>query len=146
MRLDANKGPYCFVPQNPRFQDYGFHSELYYVYSAEWRGRELLRIADAEPEFALVAKCLLSMGLFDDCAEMLIWRSFYNGLGKNNSERKATRQIVDAIDHEENPEIIYKELYFSFVLPIVAAVDMEQIELANCMYAKRMIQLERNWF
>ena len=94
-------------------------------------------------------ECVNVMGLYYDCAEIQIWRAFCDEMLSDSEVMQYYREImpklVRAIGSGMDKDMVFKELYFSFVIPVVMAMDAGQEEVAFRIYLERITQIEKAW-
>ncbi len=145
--LHEEDAVFCYRPINRWQWGHYIHSSLYYEYHEDHRKEMLRSQAECEPELALVIACSGEMGLFGDCAEVCIWRAVCELLPKEMLQylRKRmpelTKRILDSADSKD----ILRELYFSMVIPVVVAMDAQEMQLAIKLFERSMEKLERTY-
>ena len=121
------------------------HSGLYQGYHCDMRQERLDELARQEPELAFVLACVGEMGLFEDCAEVCIWREICK-LQPNEllqHHRDILPGIVESIRARADGKEKLREMYFSKILPVVVAMDAGEIKIACCVYGKLVEELEK---
>ncbi|MBE5775642.1 MAG: hypothetical protein E7337_17265 [Clostridiales bacterium] len=121
------------------------HSGLYYKYHGETRKDRLNHLARQEPELEFVIACVYEMGLFEDCAELWIWREVCADLPKElrRQHRNSMPGFVRNIRQRSDAARIFKELYFSDVFPVAAAMDAGETEIACALYVQTVEKLKK---
>jgi len=134
--------PFSYRPQGVGLWCGRGHGALYYNYHADDRAKRLNTLAQREPELAIAVECVKAMGLFDDCAEMCILRTFRNDFTEKDIRyyRENAPRIALALSGRNE---YLKELYFSLILPIVAAIDAGETEIACRIARAGMARLEK---
>ena len=151
MRLDGRD---CFGEETEIFSYkpqlcasmYGIrHSGLYYHYHEDDRKKRLDDLARKEPELAFVLACAGEAGLFEDCAEVGIWRAvcMRQPVEILNRHRNIMPGIVRKIRACPDGKEMLKEMYFSKILPVAAAMDAGETKIARCLYVQTVEELKK---
>ena len=131
MRLDGVEERFCYKPAGFAI-GYGLrHSGLYQQYHDDMRAQRSEALISEEPTLALAAACAEAMGLFEDCAEVCIWREVCGKLPeKLLIEYRNIIPGIAAHIRAHGGELL-KEMYFSKIIPVVVAMDAGEMEIAG---------------
>lgn len=102
--------------------------------------------------FITTAVCS-SLGKGDDCEELNALRLFRDSWLANTPEGQAKIQeyylfapiIVQAIEHAENKQDVYKDIWQSHITPCLQSIEKNEYEKCAGQYEAMILQLERDW-
>lgn len=101
----------------------------------------------------LTTACVNTKNLPDDCRELTVLRSFRDGYLVNQPDGKAEVQeyyrtapkIVEIIDHQNNRDEIYEDLYSNVIVPCVKLIEQGNNTEAHDKYKKMVKDLEKKF-
>lgn len=116
-------------------------------FDVDVQARALLRPEYEEPALTLAVACVESLEHCAEGPEIVRWRALFTRMqaGELVRLRKSMPEIAERIALEPDGELIFEQLYFSLVLPVAAAVDAENWELARQIFEGTIRRLERRW-
>ena len=102
---------------------------------------------------SLTTACVNTKNLPDDCRELTVLRSFRDGYLVNQPDGKAEVQeyyrtapkIVEIIDHQNNRDEIYEDLYSNVIVPCVKLIEQGNNTEAHDKYKKMVKDLEKKF-
>lgn len=98
-----------------------------YDYDETLRESELIRLKETFPDLTLVIESINAMGLLPCCSEILIWVDFRNKILEDRPRRNDSycmTRIIKSIASRKDAQRQLQSLYFEYVLPVAAAMDM----------------------
>ena len=101
----------------------------------------------------LTTACVNTKNLPDDCRELTVLRSFRDGYLVNQADGNAEVQeyyrtapkIVEIIDHQNNRDEIYEDLYSNVIVPCVKLIEQGNNTEAHDKYKKMVKDLEKKF-
>mgnify|MGYP004458332171 FL=1 len=101
----------------------------------------------------LTTACVNTKNLPDDCRELTVLRSFRDGYLVNQPDGEAEVQeyyrtapkIVEIIDHQNNRDEIYEDLYSNVISPCVELIEQGNNAEAYDKYKKMVKDLEKKF-
>lgn len=101
----------------------------------------------------LTTACVNTKNLPDDCRELTVLRSFRDGYLVNQPDGEAEVQeyyrtapkIVEIIDHQNNRDEIYEDLYSNVIAPCVELIEQGNNAEAYDKYKKMVKDLEKKF-
>ena len=101
----------------------------------------------------MTTACVNTKNLPDDCRELTVLRSFRDGYLVNQPDGKAEVQeyyrtapkIVEIIDHQNNRDEIYEDLYSNVIVPCVKLIEQGNNTESHDKYKKMVKDLEKKF-
>ena len=133
-----------YRPNNLYYRIKG-NPKVYYDYNENKLDRDWTHAKVSYPDLIPVIESVKAVGLMPYCSEMVIWIDFRDRFLIRRGQccaPKIADQIAEKIKFEEEASIFLKQLYFTLVLPVAAAVDVGYIDIACGIYKAEIDRLK----